>query len=232
MTMNEEKTQKIISRSRPASQESEDCFEAEQLASFLEGSLTGGVRNRAEKHLSDCTYCLDRVAAIVRSEGDSSDEIPAGLVEKADSIPPKQRIRRYPRWAAAAVAVLAVGLSLQQLLPVREAGIHSDTRQVRYSDRNALQPQVLAPEEGSVIFPSEQVFRWTEVPGSLFYDVRLVSPDGDLVTRERVHETRWLIPGSLGLEPGAEYFVRVDAYLNDSKFLSSDHVVFQIRGGE
>ena len=70
------------------------------------------------------------------------------------------------------------------------------------------------------------------MPGALFYDVRLVSLEGDLLLRERVEDTRWLLPETLKLEPGEEYFIRIDAYLSDSKFLSSEHVVFQVGGEE
>jgi hypothetical protein len=73
------------------------------------------------------------------------------------------------------------------------------------------------------------VFRWTEVPGSLFYDVRLLDPDGEVLLRERVETTRWLIPDKLHLQAGGEYYVRVDAYLDDERFLSSEHVVFHVR---
>jgi hypothetical protein len=83
-----------------------------------------------------------------------------------------------------------------------------------------------------VIEPLQQVFQWTEVPGSLFYDVRLVSPDGDLLLRERVEGTRWLIPEHLQLQAGQEYFVRVDAYLSDAKYLSSEHRVFTVTGAQ
>lgn len=230
MTMNKEKIQKMLSRSRSVSQESDECLVTEHLAAYLDGSLRGEHRKTAKVHLADCSHCLDRASAIVRSEDESDFSIPARLLQKAETLPPGRDIRRIPRWAAAAVAALAVGLMLQQPLPVREGSVQSEPRQVRYSDRNALQPQVLAPEDGSVIYPSEQIFRWTEVPGSLFYDVRLVSSDGDLLVRERVQDTRWLIPHSMGLEEGQEYYVRVDAWLNDSKFLSSEHVVFMIRG--
>ena len=230
MSMDKEKIKNILSRGGQLAQESEACLDAEQLATFLEGNFQSEQHDQAERHLADCTYCLDRVAAIVRSEDDSDSSIPDQLLEKAGSLPSRQSTRRFPRWAVAAAAVLAVGLVFQQLVPRQDTGLQGEPRQVRYSDRNARQPLVLAPEEGSAIFPSEQVFRWTEVSGSLFYDVRLVSPDGDLIVRERVQDTRWLIPENLGLEAGMEYFVRVDAYLNDSKFLSSEHVVFSIRG--
>lgn len=232
MSMDKEKIKNILSRSSPVSQESGACLGAEQLAAFLDGNLQGEEYGRAERHLADCSHCLGRVTAIVRSEDSSNGSIPDRLLEKAGSLPPRQNTHRFTRWAVAAAAVLAVGLVFQQLAPQQDSGLQGETRQVRYSDRNAGQPRVLTPEEGSSVFPQEQVFSWTEVSGSLFYDVRLVSQDGDLLVRERVQDTRWLIPENLGLEPGMEYFVRVDAYLNDSKFLSSEHVVFRIRGEE
>jgi hypothetical protein len=71
-------------------------------------------------------------------------------------------------------------------------------------------------------------FRWTEVAGSPYYDVRIVTDDGAVVVRERVAGTTWQPPAQLRLQPGAEYFVHVDAYPSGDKAVSSDHVPFRV----
>ena len=133
--------------------------------------------------------------------------------------------------AVAAVLVLALGLvlALRQQSPESENPSQPQTRYA--ADTQRLHPRLLAPAGDSVIQPLEQVFRWTDVPGTLFYDVQLVDADGDLLLRERVSGTRWLIPDNLHLQPGEDYFLRVDAYLSDAKYLSSEHLVFRV-GGE
>jgi len=137
--------------------------------------------------------------------------------------------------AMAAAVVLAVGilpLTFNTATPPGAAPTRATPTEIpttRYADTGAVYPRLLAPLADSVIVPAEQVFRWTEVPGSLFYDVRLVDPDGEVLLRERVESTRWLIPESLALQAGGEYYVRIDAYLDDERFLSSEHIAFHVR---
>jgi hypothetical protein len=88
-------------------------------------------------------------------------------------------------------------------------------------------PSFLSPQEGMTISSDAGVFIWTAVPGSLFYQIRIVSDEGDLVWQERINGTQWGLPAELLLAPGAEYFVRVDAYLAEAKTLKSDYVLFR-----
>jgi hypothetical protein len=208
------------------------CLEARSLAGYLDGALCDTERAAVEAHLADCGFCLRQLAVLIRSaEGTDVPGLPVAVLARAERLAVQPVHRRHARfqWAAAAVVVLALGLFANQWLPKGPA-IGEPPRQTRYADQQALQPRLIAPDEGSVIEPLQQVFQWTQVPGSLFYDVRLVSPDGDLLLRERVESTRWLIPDHLRLEPGQEYFVRIDAYLSDAKYLSSEHRVFSVSG--
>ena len=225
-----------LSRSRDAAAAATDaCPQPEALAAYLDGGLCDSERAAAEVHLADCAFCLGQLAALLRSMEDSAPaDLPETLREQAERLAttPERHAGNRFRWAAAAVVVLALGLFATQWPPAGSVPSNESARQTRYADRTALQPRLLAPGEGGVITPLEQVFRWSEVPGALFYDVRLVSPDGDLLLRERVEETRWLIPENLELEPGADYFVRIDAYLSDAKYLSSEHVLFTVGGAQ
>ena len=49
----------------------------------------------------------------------------------------------------------------------------------------------------------------------------------DLVIQERVTGTTWQ-PGRLDLQPGAEYFVHIDAYPSGDKAVNSGHVPFRV----
>ena len=234
--MDPERTTEILKAMQGDGQAGEDCLTPETLAGFLDGGLCEADRAEAEEHLADCEYCLGQAALITRSRGDSAAAgVPPALSQRARVAGIRQaaiRSRRYAGWALAAVLVLAIGLFAVQFPAFNPAGNTEPVRQTRLADPDAMRPSLLAPDEGSVISPLEQVFRWSEVQGSLYYDVRLVDPDGNLVLRERVENTRWLIPDSIRLTPGGEYFVRVDAYLSDAKFISSEHVVFTVGEGE
>jgi hypothetical protein len=212
------------------------CLSAMRLANYQDGKLSDRERHLTELHLADCDHCLGLVAALSRSEADkASASVPTALIVQAGSLATparSQNLRWAPVWAAVAVLILAVGTVTLQLGVGLTSAPQQDAPQTRYVSRDAWELRLLSPPASSVIRPLEQVFRWTEVPGALFYDVRLVSLEGDLLLRERVEDTRWLLPETLKLEPGEEYFIRIDAYLSDSKFLSSEHVVFQVGGEE
>jgi len=68
------------------------------------------------------------------------------------------------------------------------------------------------------------------VPGSLYYDIRLVDAEGFMIWQDRVEDTQRNLPSHLELLSGEQYFVRVDAYLAEAKSVSSRHVQFTIKG--
>jgi len=215
------------------------CLSPGQLAAYQDAALHDGERALADSHLAVCDRCLRQLAALSRATAarDAEPGVPASLIARAEKMytptaqePAPSRRRWAMPLAAAAALLLALGLVLDPLLDPDDSSRNPSAPQTRLADPGLVQPRILAPAAGSVVRPSEQVFLWSEVPGTLFYDVRVVSPDGDLLQSERVTGTRWLIPEDLQLKPGEEYFVRVDAYLSDSKYLSSAHHVFRVGG--
>jgi len=217
------------------------CLHPEQLAALLDGSLHLEESGALEAHLADCAHCLSQLALLSRvlAEQNPAAPPPHGLVARAAALCESNAgvtsvARR--RWAMPLAAAAALCLAL--LLPWG----HEPTPQgqadgalsphTRYAAPLMNEPRLLQPVEGSVIRPLEQVFRWSEVPGALFYEVRLVSLDGDLLLRERIKNTRWLIPDGLHLNLGGEYFVRVDAYLSEAQYLSSGHSLFRVEGAQ
>lgn len=213
------------------------CLPPKLLAACHEGELSQEERISVETHLAVCDRCLGQLAALSRAtyNRETALAVPDSLIVQAEAlITHRVRADSPARWrwavplAAAAMLILVVNLALDSSDPVNSAPGSTSEPQTRTSEYNLARPRLLAPAESSIVQPRNQVFRWTEVPGSLFYDVRLVSLDGDLLLRERVNGTRWLIPESLRLEAGEEYFVRVDAFLSDAKYLSSEHLVFRV----
>lgn len=136
-----------------------------------------------------------------------------------------KRWQAAPQWAVAASILLAIfwiGWSPQVDQPV-------DYQEARGNPSVLSPPEILAPDSGVLAKRDGFMFRWTEVPGSLYYEIRVVSDAGDLLGKERVDRTEWALPEAINLEPGREYFVRVDAYLSDSKAISSQHIPFRLR---
>jgi hypothetical protein len=207
------------------------CPDEHQIAGYVDGGLDPASRELVELHLADCGHCLALVGLLSRERNDDPVASTPAAVSAPPSLPAKKqspsRWRFAPQWAAAAAIVLAVPLLLQLS---RTGG--PDAVQERATTRTlapmAGEIQVLSPRAGAATVSSELSFRWTEVAGSPFYDVRIVTDAGDLVIQERVTGTSWRPPRQLKLQPGAEYFVHVDAYPAGDKAVSTDHVPFRI----
>lgn len=230
----------------PEPQRGPNCLEPEAIAALLNRGPKAVINNVHKTHLADCPFCLQQLARICRSREEDTTGVSSELLLQAEAlgagaaglqVPGTQRVNSRPLRgsfpavvAIAATVVLAIGIMLVNFKTGDPVTLNpEDFKTSRNVDSGAMNLRVLAPVSASLILPAEQVFRWTEVPGALFYDVRLVDPEGELLLRERLKTTRWLIPESLHLEPGNEYYVRVDAYLDDEQFLSSEHVVFGVR---
>ena len=196
------------------------CPDDHQIAAFVDGALDDSSRVLIERHLPDCPACVARVGQLMRLMRDEAS------AESAESkVPNKNRLAVLRQWAVAATFVLAIVWATW--LPDRVED--SDVRNARNIESALVTPEILAPDSGVLASREGFVIRWTAVPGSVYYKVRIVSDVGDLLSEARVENTEWAIGNEIALEPGSEYFIRVDAYLSDSKRLSSQHIPFRLR---
>jgi hypothetical protein len=220
------------------------CPEDQEIAEYFDGVLPKEELSRLERHLADCRYCLARVGMLGRLDAHHSDRrIPGDVLATAKAIAPKVPGRRQkwvPAWAAAALVVLAVGV-LSQLDSTGQRGPESipsvksveqsgNRRETRSANSTVPGPSFLSPVESPATIPTGYFFRWTPVANSRFYQVRIVSDNGDLLWQERVTGTEWKIPAGTQLIAGAEYFVRVEAFLTDTRSLKSEYLPFQVEG--
>lgn len=211
------------------------CPDEGRIAGYVDGGLDAAARQELERHLADCGHCLAVVGLLSRERGASTVEsVPSRTLAQArtrETWAPERRWRLAPQWAAAAALVLAVPLLLQ-LTRNPDAGLEGQGRPapsaIRTVTPKADAVQVLVPDAGSAVDTRQALFRWTAVADSPYYDVRIVTDDGDVVVRERVTGTTWQVPPEVRLQSGAEYFVHVDAYPAGDKAVSSDHVPFRI----
>jgi len=236
--MNRDEVKSRLSSAKPATEPRADCPANETLASYVDGGLSETEHAAFELHLADCGWCMARVGMLGRAhEREPEQGIPeftlamARRIGGAETTAPAPWRRRAPRWAAAAAVVLAVALTL--LGPRSEtppAGDSAD-RAVRTAEPLSRQPRLLWPADGAVMGVERITFDWSPVADSLYYQVRVVTDAGDLVWQEQLPGTHWSAPADLHLTPGADYYVRVDAFLTETKSVSSDYVAFRM-GGE
>jgi hypothetical protein len=195
------------------------CPSDDEIAGFVDGSLADARRESVQHHLPDCPACIQRVGLVTRLSRTTGDD------QQAE---PKhatwQLHATVSRWAVAASVLIAV--TWFAWMPVQE---EPDYRATRTIESPLKQPEIIAPTEGIVARRDGLVIRWTEVPASLYYEVRVVSDAGDLVSLQRVNVTEWTLDDKTDLEPGQEYFIRVDAYLTDAQSIRSEHIPFRVR---
>jgi hypothetical protein len=229
----------LLRKSSPAPEPRHDCPSEELFAAYVDGGLAGPDHLDLTAHFADCDFCLSRLGMLGRArDTDEAATVPTVLRARAGDLvrQPGGRHRFWktaPGWAAAALVVLTTSLIFidtdnrfwvsDSLAPAAER-TSSETRTIEPLFSG---PSLLWPREGIVLDDLRHEFSWTAVPGSLYYDLRIVRDDGDLVWQARVKEARWELPIGLKLQPGAEYYVRVDAWLTDSGSLSSDYVLFR-----
>jgi len=211
-----------------------DCPDEHVIAGYVDGQLDSPAAVELERHLADCSHCLDLVALLSREHEADATTLSADLHGSSPAAVVMARQRRWNRvqkWAVAAVLVLAVPVLLQldrspdQAADGQQALPSATTRMVAPADRGL---QVLSPSPGSSVDRAQLAFSWTEVPGSPYYDLRVVTDEGDIVAQQRVSGTAWEPPAALRLEAGKEYFVLVEAYPSGDKAITSHHVPFRV----
>lgn len=200
------------------------CPDDHGIAGFVDGTLDDRARELITRHLPDCLACVSRVGLLTRLLREHAAE----SVREAPQADTKKWQRIAPQWAVAASLVLAIAyLAGNSDLPSNmDQGNFQATRNL---DSSIAAPEILAPSSGVIGSRDAFVIRWTEVPGSLYYKVRVVTDVGNLVSEQRVEALEWTINRDLNLESGREYFIRVDAYLSDAKSISSQHIPFRLR---
>ena len=214
-----------------------ECPDALQLAAYMDGGLEEQQFKTLQAHIAECDDCSDVVGVLAHAGNDDSNaQADALTLARAQRLGKTTRLPAYaPRWAAAAVVVLALIVVTTRGPQPEEAPlvtapdeqqVLTNPRQLRSIDRAALAPKIISPLEGDNIEPGDLKVQWTEVQGSLHYDVRVVSAEGFIVWNGRVEGTEWQPPVDQSLEPGVSYFVRVDAYLAVADSVSSEHVLF------
>jgi hypothetical protein len=233
--MNQDKLKALLKHSPDNLERLPDCPDDYQLASYLDGGLSERDHQVFEVHAADCPFCIERIGILGRvretePSGPASNQIQAGSDKRANWY-------RAPRWAAAALVIIAVGFIADRFSPGKTQSSPNEFSQPlavneRYVEPASPLPEIISPLENSSVDPQNLSFKWKLVPDSLYYDIRIVSDDGELISRQRVWDTQWSPPASLSLQPGAEYFVRVDAFVSEGKALSSEHIAFKIRNGQ
>jgi hypothetical protein len=211
-----------------------ECPDEHWVAAYVDGTLEPAKCEEFERHLADCDSCMSLVGFLSRDrQADVPEPVPETTVARARLLfkPASRRWTRYvPQVAAAAMVLISIPILLQLAQPTLDgrspqgATVARTTRAVA-PDISA--PQVLFPTAGATVAPGRLTVRWTAVPGSDYYDVRILDETGGVVVEQRVTGTEWMPSDQQSLRTGVVYFVQVDAYPSEGKSLGSKHVPFR-----
>ena len=227
-----------------------NCPREEVVAAYLDQALEAGKKGKFERHLANCLYCSTLVADVVKLERLSDlAGAPAALIERVRS-----RARSKPglfawNWLPVATAgtlacaVLAVllrtpapslapnwpapaGPAISKSEPSPPAVAPGSDSVRRPRTLEAL-PTIISPPPNSIVSAKRLEIRWHEVPDALYYQVRLVTPEGDLVWQGDATEAHIALPERLALEHG-KYFVLVSAVMDSGRSRKAPSVGFGI----
>ena len=206
------------------------CLDDDTAAQLVDGTLAGAAHDAAVTHLASCAACRQHIGALSALMREADEQPMSALLRAPVSKLLPARAARAPwYYALAASMVLAelAGLLLSnpQLLPGREG---SEYREIRSSGSIADVPAMIAPADGTRVRRAELQFAWAPIENAMYYDVELLSGDGDVLWQARADTTDAAVPESLYLEPDKTLYAWVRAYLADGRTVKSRAVSFAI----
>jgi hypothetical protein len=204
------------------------CPPDDVVAAYLDGTLDAVARDELEAHVARCDRCIALIGAAIRSESTVADSRDDLLIARAARFARRRSTTPLPVLATAAAVLLGVGLVFSLGVPTASVDDAPTVRGERLLDRGAAVPTITAPLDRASIELGELEVDWSAVPGARYYEIRVVDDDGDLVVVQRVDGTEWKPAHDLALSPGSDFYVRVDAYTEDGRPHSSEHVLFHL----
>jgi len=226
------------------------------IGAYIDGALDDQAKGGLVSHLADCSYCREIVAETVKLQRTMDlPEVPPILMRRARAAGEGQSRRRtwkgawrwIPASSAAAVVVcagllIAVWKTPQELaIPKRTAPIgpaitkieEATAREAAQSEPERkpkhyeAEPTMIAPQPGQVVSSKNVKFSWRAVPAAVDYQVRVVTPEGDLVWEGSSVTTELRVPDTLALSSG-KYFVLISAAMDNGRMHKANPVEFQV----
>lgn len=229
-----------------------NCPGDPMIAAYTDGSLGQLKKSWVEFHLAGCPRCRLFVAEVIKSQRETDLPLPPlELKWKALSVaerkPAPQRWVWAPAGVLAAIALLAVfSVMLRKPEPLIVASplapsapliakaepTATHNTSVRGIERKLasveLLPSVILPQADSVIRRERLEFGWKPMPHSRYYEVRIVTSDGDLVWEGQTEKSDLQPPSDVAMRDGS-YFVWITAYLADGRVAKSSPVKFTVK---
>ena len=200
---------------RPRRQPPEPVIPAEHLtasevAAYIDRSLTGAARERAERHLSDCSLCRDELVACARL----ATEAPAG---------------RRTRFVAPIIGVAAAAVIVAVAVGAPRRGTARAPTTERASGPVALGVAIVAPRDGASIESRAVRFIWRADSGAVGYRVIVTAANGTLVWKGDSPDTTITPPRTTMFVNGGEFNWRVESTRADGGAAWSQTATFRVQ---
>jgi Putative zinc-finger len=222
------------------------------IAAYADGTLGQLKKSWVEFHLAGCQRCRLLVAEVIKAQRETDLPLPPlklkwKAISLAERKPASQRWVWAPAGVLAAIALLAVfsvmlrkperlivvappAPSAPLIAKAEPAATHSAPVREIERKRASLQlfPSVILPQPDSVVRRERLEFGWKPILHSRYYEVRIVTSDGDLVWEGQTEKSDLQPPSDVAMRDGS-YFVWITAYLADGRVAKSPPVKFLIR---
>jgi hypothetical protein len=222
------------------------------IAAYADGALGDCRKAWIGRHLASCQRCRHLVAETVKAQRDTEllgppEELRWKALELVGRRPASPRWVWVPAGALAAVAVLVVAIVVlrkpEQLimpsLPSSAAPMIAKSEPAgaartpvsdieRKPTSAELLPSVIVPHADSIVRRERLEFGWKPVPHSRYYEIRIVTSDGDLVWSGQTEKSKLRPPTDVAVQ-GGSYFVWITAYLEDGRVAKSPPVKFGVQ---
>ncbi len=229
------------------------CPGDDVLAGYLDGALDDAARTRIESHLADCAPCRSLIGDVAMMQRSDNVSLPLGLKQRAFASAAPSRNRT--RWILIPAAVAGItcalvatillrgpkvemgSISTSPLAPlIAKSETPSSSGQatpniVRRETTLESLPTLISPQEGSVTGLNKLVFRWKPVAGARYYDINVVTSEGDPAWQAESKNTAARLSPNAGLKNGT-YFIWITAYLTDGRVQKSAPVSFGVNASQ
>ena len=225
------------------------CPGDDVLAGYLDGALNYAARTQIESHLADCASCRNLIGDVAMIQRSDDMPMPLGLKQRAiaSTAPSRKRSRwiLIPAAATGMACVLIAGVLLRgpknQKAPISPSPVASvvaksetpptpgqaDPNIVRKGPSLESLPTLISPREGSVTGLNKLVFSWKPVARARYYEIHVVTSEGDPVWQGQSNKTDANLASGAVLKDGT-YFVWITAYLADGRVEKSAAVSFVV----
>ncbi len=228
------------------------CPADETIAAYADGALGDVRRAWVEFHLAGCRRCRLLVGWVIKAQREMDPPLPrAELKWKAIGLVGRKSSSRRWIWApvgalgAVALLAFATVVSRKPEKLIIQAPPSPSAPLIAKSEPSAplrppvpeisrkrtsaeLLPSLISPHADSVVRRERLDFSWKLIPHSRYYEVHVVTSDGDLVWQGQSESSELRPPSDLVVREGS-YFVWITAYLADGRVAKSSPVKFIVK---